>query len=171
MEIRKKMNKIIDFLDDNETVLRVIAGFVGMILFLLIFQVIPGVYYSYFDSTIYFEVHSTTFTKSEPIYEACEVQQVVFERTSLVDVPVSGIRELAQLVEVNSDEVEFEVYREELVAALDEGRKKIGSEIKIPCTISEGVYVWKFNNEFNVRGISKTYSWTSPKFAVVAPTK
>lgn len=124
-------------------------------------------YLLYFDHTVYYKVQQP-IPLEKNIYHPGENSVLVWDQTSLVDANAITFNELVLIGEDKTAYI-IPVDRFERPIFVGESMQKI--YFALPQNIKPGNYYWHGNLQFNVRGVQKTYAWTSDHFSVESNTE
>lgn len=143
---------------------RFIVALVFAGLFSVIGWAIPEIYYQYIDDTEYYVVKQPVPVNKDR-YQPCEDISFIIDRVARKDITGSVKFELARIID--SDSVEKRELAIDNPATLTAGEQIVVITHQLPCDIELGDYYVIGLVEYDVRGHSRTYFWTSESFQVL----
>lgn len=139
---------------------RVINALIFAFLFIFTGWAIPQIFFSYFDTTNYYEVLLPVRTDA-PKYNACDTAKLYITRNSKIDV---NARVILELVDINEN---IEVVSEIRQLSIEKGRQTIVALFKIPCDAQGSNYYIRGIVTYKVRGVDKTTKIYTTIFTVI----
>lgn len=131
------------------------------LLFVLMGQAIPNLYYRFFDKTVYYAIQNPVEVNKEE-YCPCESVRLTFIRNVLVTTSAKATVEL--ILKDADTQVEVDRFTKDLV--LDAGQQTIKVDYQLPCTLESGDYFYNGVVDFSVRGYPKTSAFKTQTFKV-----
>lgn len=140
-----------------------------ILIFILLGNMIPRVYYTYFDRTVYYDLESPLKVDKKS-YKACEVVKASGMR--FADQSTSGF-EIKELVLHNADGTTQEVYRtQEPLVIQQGGRKNITFYYFLPCSLKNnkdlptGRYKWEGVIQLKFHDVQKEEFFETETFII-----
>lgn len=143
---------------------RFASAFIFAIIFLVIGELVPNIYFRYLDRTVYYSV-TQPVSVDKNVYKPCGTTILTTKRTSMIDTTAAFYRDLRL---VRSDGAQLKVSNTETntQGIVRSGSQLVSIGIKLPCNLQDGQYFWNVLMTYNYQGNPKTYGYITETFRV-----
>lgn len=139
---------------------RIANALIFAFLFIFTGWAIPQIFFSYFDTTNYYEVLLPVRTDALK-YNTCDTAKLYITRNSKIDAKARVILELVDIYE------NTEVTSETRPLSIEKGRQTITALFKLPCDLQGGTYYIRGLVTYEVRGVDKNTKIYTTNFTVL----
>lgn len=164
------MNRIqsitLHYMDSDQLPRRLMMAIMFAFFFSVVGKVVPDVYYRFFDTTKYLEIKSP-LSVDKAYYKPCEGVKVSTIITSRLDLDADFFTELILVQENSGDYTRIEGSGITLRTPIIQAEPHVVTNmLPLPCNLPDGLYHWKGNAEYDVRGYERVEPYFSETFQV-----
>ncbi len=133
----------------------------------LLWFLVPFLIQQYFpDNTEYYYFSENPVKVNKPNYFPCDAVVGNVRRISRVSTEGTFYRDLVLYRKVGDGVETIDVYSAKSVSPIVEGDVSSTLVLTLPCDLEPGIYYWRGEVVYSVKGLDRSYSYETEKFTV-----